>query len=362
MTQCDLTFLQQWLRSGAWISAEKGWLWLGWGKRTRQKEPSLNSFFAPDFFLKDPAPFWCFEHTEKQSVSAVKGALQTYLAGQPSPEALPWSQSSHADFQSAFRDLQNSFRAGSLKKAVPVISDRANWPETDPMARQAYWMLGAVNYSESASVYLYGAWADSDGLLGATPELLIEGQADGQNARWSTVALAGTRRDSERSERLPLTEDPKELREHRLVIEGIQSSLRTFGEVQVGETHELRLPGLSHLKTPITLQARGDHFALRDLVSALHPTPALGTSPRDAFQSVLSELDQKLGTDRKRFGAPFGFSGGFSRAVVAIRNLQWDRQGITVSAGCGVIAESDAEREWQELQAKIAAAKRIFLT
>jgi menaquinone-specific isochorismate synthase len=364
-------------------------IWVGWGPLTRRAAPAASPttiglktihaelpdgfFLVPDFFLEDPTPLWSFERYSHVSRNALIEALSTRLTeAQGAPlGALDWREAVHTDFQSAFEELFQRFEAGTLAKAVPVITDRAPWPVSWSAAegrarRLAHWLRNALEYADRAPVYAYGAWNTdengiTEGTLGATPELLIRHHS---SSEWSTMALAGTRRDADRATLPSLLGDPKERREHQLVIDGIRLALEKFGTPRINETDELRLPGLSHLRTPVTLESRPE-TTLMELVRALHPTPALGAFPREAGPEILRLLDERSPIPRRRFGAPFGFappaqSSSGSLAVVAIRNLQWDADEIVASAGCGVIAESMPDREWLELRAKLASVRRIF--
>jgi menaquinone-specific isochorismate synthase len=115
----------------------------------------------------------------------------------------------------------------------------------------------------------------------------------------------------------------------------------------------LRLKTLTHLRTPIQLELTqtADTAAL---VKALHPTPALGAFPKEEGVEWLKAFDSR--TPRKHYGAPLGCCYGNSISiVVAIRNVQWTPNGLAIGAGCGVIAESKQEREWNEIQLKTEA-------
>jgi menaquinone-specific isochorismate synthase len=52
----------------------------------------------------------------------------------------------------------------------------------------------------------------------------------------------------------------------------------------------------------------------------------------------------------------FHFNSEKSLALVAIRNLLWDETGSRIGTGCGIVASSQMEKEWQEL-----ASKRDFV-
>lgn len=113
---------------------------------------------------------------------------------------------------------------------------------------------------------------------------------------------------------------------------------------------------MKHLMTPITLFGA---VGFQQLTEALHPTPALGAYPKGAGKSWLMHYQTIL--PRGRFGAPVGYwledRGG---AHVAIRNLQWSENRMRIGAGCGVVLESEEDKEWNELNLKIESIKRIL--
>jgi menaquinone-specific isochorismate synthase len=230
-------------------------------------------------------------------------------------------------------------------------------------------LKAVLTYALERPVMPYGFWHQEEGqreglkegMLGCTPELLF--RRDGKTIR--TMAMAGTRRHDEVG-RLPLLEDPKERREHQLVIDSIVSELTPFGRVEVGMTEVATLPQLSHLKTLINLDPAQERVSFDELIRALHPTPALGAFPRKAGWKWLQTLEAQNDLPRQRYGAPFGAiwkdQAGQDQglAVVAIRNVQWQDERILLCAGCGVIAESELDREWQEIEGKIRAVKGIL--
>jgi menaquinone-specific isochorismate synthase len=199
----------------------------------------------------------------------------------------------------------------------------------------------------------YGFEFEGEGMCGITPEVLFrvrEGSLE-------TMALAGTAALGAPS----LLDDPKERREHQLVIENLTTELAAWGHVETGPTAERDFGRLKHLHTPIRVRlSRSPEF--ETLCDILHPTAALGGWPRKPAWQWLSE--QPFHRSRRRFGAPFGFvrhddhEGEERFCVVAIRGLQWQGREAQIHAGCGVVEGSVAEREWQELALKREAIHR----
>ena len=93
----------------------------------------------------------------------------------------------------------------------------------------------------------------------------------------------------------------------------------------------------------------------------MHPTPALGSFPRD--ESALA----KLRTYRDQldapanFGAPFGvLVDGAFHSVVGIRNVSWNGTDVFLPSGVGVVRESVFANEWRELSLKRESVKALL--
>ena len=201
---------------------------------------------------------------------------------------------------------------------------------------------------------VYGVVRGEAGMIGASPEVLFEGNGDG----YRTAALAGTRPVDRASE---LLTDSKEREEHRMVVEDIVTRLRNGLKIAVGETAIVKLPGLAHLSTPIEAKSDGTSISFDEMVQRLHPTAALGVFPRsEAGTRWLRQSDRV--EQRGLFGAPFGYQAPdeSSSCLVAIRNVQWSGPAVRIGSGAGILAESVFENELAELQSKREQVKNLF--
>ncbi len=102
-------------------------------------------------------------------------------------------------------------------------------------------------------------------------------------------------------------------------------------------------------------------MSFAEMVRRLHPTAALGVSPRTpAGERWLREADR--GVKRRTYGAPFGVEreDGRALALVAIRNVQWHHDQVRIGAGAGLLPESRMERELDELRVKRDQVKSLF--
>lgn len=344
--------IQAWLTCGALISIDADKVLLGWGPRTWMVEPDKSpSFYFPDFFLRQPRPW--FKHTNTLVVTFQELLEALLKQGNPTPKKYQWQNSSRQLFHEIFDQLQEKFAARELLKAVPFVME--TFPETiHPDQLQAS-LTNVLDYLKKNSAHVYGFWGEEEGMLGASPELLFR-LFNGTTLE--TVACAGTKNIQQVDE--TFLKDPKELDEHHLVVKGIKESLMPFGQVNIGERRLLKLTRLAHLLTPITVKLES-FPSFEDIVLALHPTPALGAFPREAGRRWLGDLQKKF--DRKRFGAPVGYKladENQSACYVAIRNVQWTSQQMLLGAGCGVIAASQFEREWGEIELKLLAIKEML--
>ena len=188
--------------------------------------------------------------------------------------------------------------------------------------------------------------------FGATPERLITLAEE----QVQTVALAGSvgRGGTEREdERLAaeLEASEKIRHEHDLVVGAIRDQVRSVADnVSVGDVGVRKLANVQHLETPITADTdSGTHIL--DLVEALHPTPAVGGLPPEVAGQTIAETER---FDRGWYAAPVGWfdAEGNGTFAVGIRSAVADGDTATLFAGNGIVADSDPDVEWDELQLK----------
>lgn len=350
-----MEFIEEFLHSGTLISFDKKDVLLGWGNRywssvhANRKE---YAFYFPDFFLEQPKPW--FYQQKTQVLPAVELAHQLSRVSK-SCAKWTWSPPNQALYTALFQDLKKSYlEAGLLKKGVPFAQALAKGTMTRQQKAQS--LLSLLKVHQDSPCYLYGFWDDSQGILGATPEILFSKESG--SGEVETVACAGTRASDDAISLL--LEDPKELAEHRYVIDGITKSLSSIGKIAVHDMQVLQLPHIKHLYTPITFKPY-HAVTFTELVKMLHPTPALGTYPKEAGNSWLRAIQKKI--NRQRFGAPVGFlREEYEKfaCYVAIRNMQWQKSQISLCAGGGVVLQSELEKEWKEILLKINTIKKML--
>ena len=197
--------------------------------------------------------------------------------------------------------------------------------------------------------------------IGATPERLLRVRGK----KLFTEAIAGsaprgqTARDDARFAR-ELIGSEKDLREHNIVVDSIQRRLRLLGiEPEISERpHLLQLSNVQHLRSLINAEIPGKIHIL-DILASLHPTPAVGGTPREAAIPDIRKIES---FDRGLYAGAIGWFDyrGDGEIVVAIRSALIDGRRARIYAGNGIISGSDPEREKQETDLKLQALLEVL--
>jgi menaquinone-specific isochorismate synthase len=200
-----------------------------------------------------------------------------------------------------------------------------------------------------------------DGLLGATPELLLRRSG----RRLSARVLAGTapRGAGADDQRLAdaLMGSAKDRAEHALAVDSLVRALEPYCSTLDApvEPDLLTLANVRHLASDVTgtQRSRGRRAAagLLELIGAVHPTAAVCGTPTPDAAAVIAELE---GMDRGRYAGPVGWldargDGEFGLALRCAELVGDDS--ARLFAGCGIVAGSDPSAELAETQAKFAA-------
>jgi menaquinone-specific isochorismate synthase len=196
-----------------------------------------------------------------------------------------------------------------------------------------------------------------DGLVGATPELLI--RRDGRKV--SALVLAGTtpRGGSEPEDDAlgaALLADAKNAEEHVYAVTSMRDALEPLCETLDIEAHPvlLKLPNLQHLGTQVHGTLRASREAGKSalaLAGAVHPTAAVCGTPTGTAMELIRELEQM---DRERYAGPVGWvdADGNGEFGIALRCAQLSGNTARLFAGCGIVAGSVPDAELAEAQVK----------
>ena len=199
--------------------------------------------------------------------------------------------------------------------------------------------------------------------IGASPERLVRVS----KGVLETEALAGSiRRGAGASEDAALAAvlrgSEKDLREQRDVLDDIVARLTPLGlELEfLPEPQLRRLANVQHLHTPVRA-ALPEAVRLLDVLAALHPTSAVGGSPREAAVRCIRELE---GFPRGLYAGALGWlnARGGGEFFVGLRSALVEGSTARVYAGAGIVEGSTPEKEFAETELKFRAMRDALLT
>jgi menaquinone-specific isochorismate synthase len=200
-----------------------------------------------------------------------------------------------------------------------------------------------------------------DGLIGASPELLVRRQ--GRSISSQTLAGSAPRSDDQaEDERLGkelLTSD-KDLREHASAIASVGRVLGELCELLEREAEPtlVKLANVQHLGTRFEGKLIGSMSAL-ELAGRLHPTAAVGGTPTSVATDLIRRLEHM---DRGRYAGPVGWidAGGDGELAIALRCAELSGARARLFAGAGIVAGSLPEAELEETRIKLLAMQSAF--
>ncbi len=273
---------------------------------------------------------------------------------------------SYGDWQTLFQAVQKKIAEKEFEKIVAARKIEFTCVEHFDITSILFNL-----FEKNINSYIFAYQQKDETFFGASPELLVEKKVN----QVKSFALAGTMIKSERElaeQKQKFLSDNKNIFEHKIVTDSIVQSFKKLGQnVEVGESHILELKNLFHLKTEVWAQDGNGvsvpaidtltlkepmqttpQIRLLDWVAELHPTPALGGSPREAALKFLKEHEQ---FDRAYYGAPFGVvdAQGDGFFIVAIRAALVKGRVLSAYAGCGIVAQSDCAEEFVEIDNKL---------
>ncbi|MFH1700513.1 MAG: isochorismate synthase [Candidatus Zixiibacteriota bacterium] len=252
----------------------------------------------------------------------------------------------------------NAIDAGDLKKIV--ITRRIDYRTTSPI--NPFDLLDSLDGSHKNNYAMLYQNDKGKSFISVSPERLYRRQNKNisVDALSSTVKRGETEEDDGKLEAL-LFNDAKLQREHKAVIDGVEKSLSLVcaGQVKKHSPMVLKLSGIQHLLARITGHLKDD-VGDRKIIDTLHPTPAVGGTPRQAAVDMISQLEP---FDRGWYAGPIGYWGkNESEIMVGIRSMVIDEKGMHAFVGSGIVKGSHSDDEWQETESKNVISSLIART
>ena len=277
----------------------------------------------------------------------LQSAVRGHTSERPQPAIKRITQSSKEAWHNKVSSALHAIDGGKLTKVVlsrrKVLHADGNFSVDNALRRLC------TDYPECT---IFATCIGHTSFIGATPE----GLACVDHGKLSVACLAssaarGSNAEDDRQLQAQLFASQKERAEHNAVTEMVAGVLKDIcGELTYdSEPRLMKLKNIQHLHTCFTgLLPPGT--GILDIVKRLHPTPAVAGTPTGRGLALISELEG----DRGWYAAPVGWLGrnGEGEFAVAIRSALVDGDRAFLHAGCGIVAGSDPEREYQETELK----------
>jgi menaquinone-specific isochorismate synthase len=270
--------------------------------------------------------------------------------GLAAPTSLSWRDGSLPGprWEQAVAEAVAAIRAGGLRKVVLARDVFATADE--PIDARVLLRRLALRYPDCFTF-------SCDGMIGATPELLVRRAGN----QVSALVLGGTLpRGADPAQDKALGEEllasAKNNEEHAYAVDSIREALGPLCQTLDVEARPslLKFPNLQHLGT----QVRGvlvDGTAPRSalaLAAAVHPPAAVCGTPAGTALELIRDLEHM---DRERYAGPVGWvdANGNGEWGIALRCGQLSGRTARLFAGCGIVAGSEPAAELAETLVKL---------
>lgn len=257
-------------------------------------------------------------------------------------------------FEAAVDRCRAYIRAGDVMQVA--LSQRLVAPaEFAPL--DLYRALRRIN----PSPYMYFLDCGDFHIVGSSPEILAQRTGDVVITR----PIAGTRPrslDPEADAALAreLLADPKEIAEHVMLVDLGRNDIgrvAVIGSVAVTERMTIeRYSHVMHIVSNVSGRLRPGLDAF-DVLRATFPAGTLTGAPKVRSMEIIDELEP---VRRGIYGGAVGYIGwnGNMDMAIAIRTAIVRNQRLYLQVGAGIVADSVAEREWEETINKARAMFR----
>lgn len=298
-----------------------------------------------------------------QRVWRAHGKFRAFDYGSPraavaAPEKLRWETEDEGDYPAAVSAALQRIAGGEFQKIV--LARRRAVHASAPL--HPLQMLNALRQRFPDCYAFSVANGRGQSFIGATPERL----ARVSKGVLETEALAGSApRGASASEDAMhgsgLLRSEKDRREQKLVLDSICRRLAPLGiqPEYAAEPTLRKLANVQHLQTLVRTPLP-EGIRLLDVLACLHPTPAVGGSPREAAVPHIAQLE---GFPRGLYAGALGWlnARGGGEFFVGLRSALVDGDSARLFAGAGIVAGSSPEKELAETELKFRAMAGALL-
>ncbi len=254
-------------------------------------------------------------------------------------------------YMSLVEKAKNYIREGDIFQAV--ISRRFE-ARLKGSLLNAYRILRTTN----PSPYMYFIQNNDLQITGASPETMVKLSS----GLLTTFPVAGTRprgltEEEDNRFEVELLADEKELSEHNMLVDLARNDIgkiSVYGSVKVKEYMKIhRFSKVMHIASVVTGNIKDSNDGC-DTIEAVLPAGTLSGAPKFRACEIIDELEPVA---RGVYGGAIGYldlSGNLDMCI-AIRTAVKKKEQVFVQAGAGIVADSDAKKEYEECGNKAGA-------
>ncbi len=266
--------------------------------------------------------------------------------GRPARDSLPRRR-----FERGVRELIEAIRAGEAFQVV--LAHRRSWRRPGDLVARA----GELRATERFAYFYYLRFGDRE-LVGASPESV----AELHHGRAWVNPIAGTIPLAPHAARMPLARDPKELAEHRMLVDLARNDLGRVarpGSVRLAwRERRVRYARLEHLVSRVAATLDRERGPW-ELLAATYPAGTVSGAPK------IRAIELLRGVERTWRGPYAGAIGclrarGRSDWALAIRGGFAARSTLYTAAGAGIVHRSEPAREFDETLVKLEQVERTL--
>ena len=294
------------------------------------------------------------EHLEELSAlltQSSEGGAVAVAERNGDPARIGEASLSGPEYQAAVRRAKEYIAAGDIFQVVPA----RRW--TAPLRVKPLSLYRALRMV-NPSPYMVLLETPDVALVSGSPEMVVRKSGD----LLETRPIAGTRprgRTPEEDRRLSeeLLCDPKERAEHVMLVDLSRNDLGRVAEAASVKVSDFMIleyySHVIHMVSSVRARIRPDATAL-DVLLACFPAGTLSGAPKIRAMEIIDELEPEA---RGPYGGAIGYFSysGDMDTCIAIRTMVVKDGEISVTAGAGIVADSDPASEQRETESKAAA-------
>ena len=301
---------------------------------------------------------WQHAQTRLKELLAKLRAPASIPADQPAVPSAPTFEFAEDDFKAAVRKAKQYIVDGDIMQVV--LSQRMSKPYTaSPLA--LYRALRTLNPSPYMFFFDFGNFH----VVGASPEILVRLEGEGEKRIVTVRPIAGTRKRGANAAEdaalaAELLADQKERAEHLQLLDLGRNDIGRIaktGTVKVTDQYTVeRYSHVMHIVSNVEAELKDDEGPV-SVLKATFPAGTVSGAPKVRAMEIIDELEP---TKRGIYAGAVGYLGfnGDMDLCIAIRTAVLKDQRIYVQAGAGIVADSDPDSEWQETLNKAKAQLR----